>query len=417
MDKSNYKERIIDRKIQNGLKNFGAILIEGPKWCGKTWTMEYHSASVTKLTQRDARVLAEVDPRTALNGRTPHGIDEWQLVPEIWDEVRNSVDEHIERGQYLLTGSVSPQRGKTMHSGIGRISRMQMRTLSLYESGVSAGQISLKSLLNSEEIEPAKAEIGIYDIIFEACKGGWPINLSAEIENPLKLPYDYIDALSVPDDSGKALVRNIPQFNALIASLARNNASLIKSGGLHNEISKSTEDIAGNTLSAYLQHLRDWFILEEIPGWHPELRSKARLLSSPKRFLTDPSLAVAAMGASPEMLENNLSVFGGIFEGMCLRDLLIYADANDATLRHYRDDSNLEVDAIIELRNGDWGGFEIKLGGGETEKGVKSLLRLRDKIIKWGGREPRCLVVIVGVGITYRQKDGVYIVPISMLKD
>jgi predicted AAA+ superfamily ATPase len=417
MDKSSYHNRIIDQKIQSGLKNFGAILIEGPKWCGKTWTMEYHSASVTKLTQRDVRALADIDPKTALNGEIPHGIDEWQFVPEIWDEVRNSVDERMGRGQYLLTGSVSPPKGKTMHSGIGRISRMQMRTLSLFESGVSTGQISLKTLLDSNEIKPEQAQVSIHDVIFEACKGGWPINLSAKIENPLELPYDYIHALSAPDDSGKTLVRNIPQFNALLTALARNNASLIKSGGLHNEVSKSTEDISANTLSAYLQHLRDWYILEEIPGWNPELRSKARLLSSPKRFLTDPSLAVAAIGAYPEMLENSLSVFGGIFEGMCLRDLLIYADANGSVLRHYHDDSNLEVDAIIELRNGDWGGFEIKLGGGETEKGIRSLLRLRDKIAKWGGKEPCCLAVVTGTGVAYRQKDGVYVVPISMLKD
>ncbi|MDR0886122.1 MAG: DUF4143 domain-containing protein [Clostridiales Family XIII bacterium] len=416
MKNRNYVNRVIDDTLNEKLDTFGALLIEGPKWCGKTWTMEHHSQSVTRLMDHSTKLLAELDPATALLGEKPHGIDEWQVVMSVWDEVRNAVDQNPVRGQFLLTGSVTPSVKTVEHSGIGRISRLRMRTLSLYESGISQGEISLSSLLACDNITPAKTEKNIHDIILAACIGGWPISLSANIRNPQELAYDYLDGLTVPEENGNVSIRNIPQFKALLTSLARNSASIVKSGTLHNDISKATEDISGKTLSSYLQHLRNSFILEEIPGWNPVIRSKARLLSSPKRFLTDPSLAVAALGAYPEMLINDLQAFGGIFEGLCLRDLLIYADANKSKVYHYRDNSDLEVDAIIEMRDGAWSGFEIKLGGSDIEKGTESLIRLKKKIVRDGGKEPNSLCVITGTDIAYQQENGVYIIPITMLK-
>jgi predicted AAA+ superfamily ATPase len=415
MDNKHYHARVVDQKIEKGLRTFGAILIEGPRWCGKTWTMERHAASVTWLMNRSTRLMAEVEPATALLGDKPHGIDEWQVVPELWDEIRNQVDKESGRGQFLLTGSVSPPTGKTLHSGIGRISRMRMRTLSLYESGISPGSVSLGAMMDSEPIKPGQSTASLSELVSVACKGGWPIHLTAEPEDPFELPYDYLGGLTTPDEGEKKQIRNVPQFRSLLASLARNNATIVKSGTLHNDISKATEDIAGKTLDSYMQHLRDRFLLEEIPGWNPGVSSKARLLSSPKRFFTDPSLAVAAMGAYPNRLLADLPVFGGIFEGMCLRDLLVYVDANDGKVYHYRDNSGLEVDAIVELRGGDWGAFEIKLGGSEVDEGVRAVKRLRDKVRKWGERPPKCLAVLTGTGVALRQDDGVYIVPITLL--
>jgi predicted AAA+ superfamily ATPase len=417
MENRDYKKRIIDRILSEKLDTFGAILIEGPKWCGKTWTMERHAKSVTSLMDRSTRLMTELDPSSALAGESPHGIDEWQAVPDVWDEVRSAVDRNPERGQFLLTGSVTPPAKAIQHSGIGRISRMRMRTLSLYESGFSEGKISLSDLLSSEKITPSKTEKNIHGIILAACEGGWPINLTAKIAAPLEISYDYLEGLTVPSEDEKTVIRNIPGFRALLSSLARNNASIVKSGTLHNDISKATEDIAAKTLSAYMQYLRDSFLLEEIPGWNPQIRSKARILSSPKRFLADPSLAVAALGAYPEMYERDLQAFGNIFEGLCLRDLLIYTEANKGKLYHYRDNSDLEVDAIVEMRDGSWGGFEIKLGKGDIEDGTNSLIRLKEKILKSNGRAPNCLCVITGTNVAYQQDSGVSIIPITMLKN
>jgi predicted AAA+ superfamily ATPase len=360
--------------------------------------------------------MTELDPSFALEGEQPHGIDEWQVVIDVWDEVRNIVDQNPNRGQFLLTGSVTPPVKETLHSGIGRISRMRMRTLSLYESDVSGGEVSLSALLASEKIAPAKTKKNIYDIIVAACTGGWPINLTADLGDPLEVPYDYIEGLTVPEENEKKGIRNIPQFRALLSSLARNNATTVKSGTLHNDISKAAEDIAANTLASYMQYLRNAFLLEEIPGWNPMIRSKARILSSPKRFFTDPSLAVAALGAYPDMYRKDLQAFGGIFEGLCLRDLLIYSEANKAKLYHYRDNSKLEVDAIVEMRDGSWSGFEIKLGGSDIDRGSESLIRLKEKITKAGGKEPSCLCVITGTDITYQKDNGVTVIPITMLR-
>ena len=421
LTKDGYKNRLLDKKMKSKLNTFGAISIEGPKWSGKTWTMLNHAKSVSYLMDQETKILAEIDPTSALEGEHPHAIDEWQVVPEIWDSVRFAVDQKPGRGQYLLTGSVTPPDSGRLHSGIGRISTVRMRTLSLFESGDSTGEVSLADLLEGSHVKAGKSQLELNDIIALACKGGWPINLSENVESIYEVAADYLEKViidNVYDDSANIQRRDQRKFRMFMASLARSNASLIKNTTIHNEVQKSAGEFSVKTLGSYLKYLRDIYLLEEIPGWYPGIRSKARVLSSPKRFLTDPSLAVAAIKTTKEALKKDLATFGGIFEGLCLRDLLIYADCNDSTVFHYRDNSQLEVDAIIEKDNQAWGAFEIKIGGkGSIEDGAKSLKRLRAKMVSSGSIEPACLVVLTASGIAMRRDDGVMVVPIGMLAD
>jgi len=419
-----YHTRIIDAQLEEALGTFGAILLEGPRWCGKTWTMLNHANSVAYLMQEGTRLLAESEVTTALEGERPHAIDEWQEVPEVWDAVRFAVDQKSQRGQYLLTGSVTRKRAKAKirHSGIGRISRMRMRTLSLYESGESTGAISLSALLAGEGCSAARSKTLLTKLIEVTCRGGWPITLTVDLKNPLRLSYDYLAGLL---DNGSEdfegdydlAIREPAKFRYLMASLARNSATPVKNTTLHNDVQAAAGEFSANTLAAYLQILRDFFILEEIPGWNPAIRSKARVLSSPKRFFTDPSLAVAALETDPKKLKQELQTFGGLFESLCLRDLLIYAEAHNARLSYYRDNSGLEVDAIVEAQGGSWGGFEVKLSNRGIEAGARSLLRLKDKIQRSKGPAPACLAVLTGSEVAYQRDDGIWIIPITVLRD
>lgn len=414
---AHYKLRILDQKISRYLKTFGAISVEGPRWCGKTWTVLNQANSIAYLMDNAVRTLAELDTAAALSGAAPHAIDEWQEIPALWDAVRFAVDKNPKRGQFLLTGSViRPQ--SIRHSGIGRIARVRMRTMSLYESGDSSGLISLKALLAGKKPRAGRGNLSIQRLAMLACRGGWPINLSARIADPLALPVDYLNNLVTNDIPGKNIaVRETAKFRHFLAALARNNATPVKNATLHKDVQAVEGEFSANTLAAYLQILRDLYILEEIPGWRPQIRSKARILSIPKKIFTDPSLAAAALGVTPKKLLSDLPAFGGIFEGLCLRDLLVYAEANDARVFYYRDNSALEVDAIIEKSDGDWGAFEIKLGGREIDRAAKNLLRLRDKMARDGARKPRCLAVLTGAELALQRADGVSVVPISMLKD
>ncbi|MDR1028130.1 MAG: DUF4143 domain-containing protein [Clostridiales Family XIII bacterium] len=417
----NYRRRVVDEKIGKYLRAFGAVSIEGPKWCGKTWSVLNHSNSIAYLMDPDTMRYAELNPDSALKGDRPHGIDEWQQAPEIWDAVRFSIDRENKKGLYLLTGSVSlPDRPKkrVRHSGIGRIVRIKMRPMSLFESGYSGGEVSLGDLMAGIEFRPAKAEPTIEDVVDFACKGGWPAGLNMRGEDAFEIPVQYIRGIPA-DDTGNFInrIRNVPNFRFLLSSLARNNASLVKNVTLHNDVQNTGEGFSVDSLNAYLQILRNMYLIEEIPGWNPHIRSKARMFSGPKRMFVDPSLAVAALGATPGKLLSELSAFGGIFEGMCLRDLLVYADANDAEVFHYRDNSDLEIDAILETRDGNWAALEIKLGEKQAEEGVAALMRLRKKLVSGNAPEPVCLAVITAAGIAHKRADGVYIIPITVLRD
>jgi len=415
-----YCPRIIDRKLEEALKTFGAILLEGPRWCGKTWTMLNHANSVAYLMQQGTRILAENETTAVLAGDQPRAIDEWQEVPEIWDAIRFAVDQKPQRGQYLLTGSVTRQKTKekVRHSGIGRIARMKLRTLSLYESKESTGAFSLSALMAGEKGQAAQSEVLLSDLIEITCRGGWPITLSGEVKHPLELAYDYLAGLLDDNlEEQSPAIREPQKFRYFLASLARNSAAIVKNSTLHDDVRTAAGEFSSKTLAAYLQILRDFFLLEELPGWNPAIRSKARVLSSPKRFLVDPSLAVAALGTSPEKLQQELQTYGGLFENLCLRDLLIYADAHDARVSYYRDNSGLEVDAIVESRDGRWAGFEVKLSARGIDAGARSLLRLKEKIRRGGGAAPVCMVILTGSEVAYQREDGVWVIPITLLRD
>lgn len=418
LTKIGYRQRIADKLVGQSLRAFGAVSIEGPRWCGKTWTALNHANSVSYLMDENTRTLAGISVGNVLTGDSPHAIDEWQEIPAIWDAVRFAVDQGQGQGRFILTGSVIRPSEGIRHSGTGRIVRLRMRPMTLFESGDSGGDVSLGAILGGEDFSPFKTDPDIQKLVYIACRGGWPASLKTDEKSQLSIPVGYLDNISQHDASGaRGLSRDSQKFHYFLASLARSNATIVKNTTIHNEVQSAAGEFSSNTLATYLQLLRELFMLEEIPGWAYGIRAKARIMSSPKRMFADPSLAVAALGATPEKLIENLAVFGGIFEGLCLRDLLVYAEANDARVFHYRDDSALEVDAIVETRGGDWGAFEIKLGDKATAKGVDSLLRLQAKISREKGKPPACLAVLTGGGIAMKRDDGILIVPITALRE
>ncbi|MDR1082904.1 MAG: DUF4143 domain-containing protein [Coriobacteriales bacterium] len=417
LTREGYLPRIADQELRSLLETYGALSIEGLRWCGKTWLALNHANSVSYLMDANTRILAEHDTANVLTGETPHVIDEWQELPGIWDAVRFAVDQDPARGRYLLTGSVVKPSAEIRHSGIGRIAPIRLRTMSLYESGDSSGAISLKALLEGKQIESSKSMVSIQDIVRIACCGGWPVNVSSTPEDPYRLPFDYLNSVIENDVPQKEIpVRDTSKFRHFLASLARSNATIVKNTTIHDDVRSIEGEFSTNTLASYLQTLRDLFILEEIPGWNPQSRSKARILSSPKRLFADPSLAVAALGTTYHKLLDDLPAFGNIFEGLCIRDLLIYAQANNARVFHYRDNSKLEVDAIVEARDGSWAAFEIKLGAKGLASGAASLIRLKEKMLSAGTPKPSALIVLTGSQISQRREDGVVVVPITLLK-
>jgi predicted AAA+ superfamily ATPase len=418
LTKEGYVQRVIDQRVSHLLGIFGAVNIEGPKWCGKTWTMHNHANSVSDLMEGNTRTLAEIDPASVLAGNTPHAIDEWQEVPAIWDAVRHEVDQSREKGRFLLTGSVTPPEEEVSHSGVGRIVTLRMHTMSLFEAGISNGTIQLKDLLDDKPVEPSISNLSIEDLIAAACKGGWPGSLGLSLPDALEIPQSYLDAIaSSKTKKGKKRIRNTQAFRMLLTSLARNNASLVSNTTLYEGVRAIIPTFSADTLADYLQILREHYLLDEIPGWSPRVRSKTRMLTSSKSLFSDPSLAVAALRCGPDALLNDLQAFGGIFESLVLRDLAVYATTQGATLFHYRDNSKLEVDAILELPDSSWAAFEIKLNPRKAGQGASTLLRLKDKLVSRGFSPPRCLAVITANGIAQKREDGIYFVPVGLLRD
>lgn len=420
-----YKPRLVDKQITRYLKTFGAVSIEGPKWTGKTWTSLNHAESVFYVGDPTNgytnRRLAQLDPTAALDGEIPHAIDEWQEVPGIWDAVRFSVDRERTRGRYILTGSATPVDNEVMHSGAGRIARISMRPMSLYESGDSQETISLSSVLNGDEVPVCPSRYSIDELIRLIIRGGWPDNIEVPTENAELLPQSYIEALVRKDmTSIDGISRNHAKVRALIRSLARNNASLVTNKTLADDIalyrSVNESSLSEQSVADYVNALMRLFVLEEIPAWSPEIRAKIRLRVSPKRMLVDPSLASAALNADAGILKSDLKTLGFLFEGFCMRDLQVYAQSYGAAVYHYLDNSNLEVDAILEMKGGDWAAFEIKLGNVQVDDAASNLKRLKDKVTAAGNKPPICLGVIVGVNaVSHRRDDGINVLPIDCL--
>lgn len=425
MQIDNYKPRIIDKTIELYLRSFGAICIEGPKWCGKTWTSSYHCNSEIYIGDPAGnfqnRMLAQMSPDLVLNGNVPRLIDEWQEVPPLWDAVRYKVDQTGEKGQFILTGSATPNHKGIMHSGAGRIARLRMRPMSLYESGDSAGTVSLEKLCN-DDISPAMTgEVQLMDLIEYIIRGGWPGNINIPIEQAALLPMQYIDAI-IDDDIYRmdGIKRNKDKMRLFLRSLARNEATTATNRSLAKDISeKDDADIDKDTVANYLDIFQRLFIIDNQKPFSTNIRSSVRIKQAEKRHFCDPSLACALLNATPEILINDLQTLGFLFESLCERDMKIYAEAFGASLYHYQDYEGKEIDAIIALDNGDWCAFEIKLGANQIDAAAQNLIDINHKIMNDPkGKPAKVLCVICGLtNAAYKRPDGVYVVPITALKN
>ena len=421
-----YKHRIADGILEKKLRSKGAVLIEGPKWCGKTTTAEQQARSILYMDNpasfESNLQMAEIDPGILLEGDTPRLIDEWQLAPKLWDTMRFEVDHRHQVGQFILTGSAVPSDEESMkHSGTGRFSWLTMRPMSLYESGESNGKVSLSHLFESHENIVATNSLRIDDIAFLICRGGWPFACSLQGDAALAQAFDYVDAVIKKDVSRvDGTNRNITTTRLLMRSYARNQGSQATIGTIVADMMTNDENEIGiKTAGSYLDALRKIFVIEDSEAWNPNLRSKTAIRTANTRYFIDPSIGTAVLGLGPKDLINDLNTMGLFFETLCVRDLRIFADALDGQVFHYRDKSGLECDAVIHLRNGRYGLVEIKLGGDRLiNEGASNLLALVDKINTDKMKEPSFLMVLTGTGdFAYRRKDGVYVVPIGCLKD
>ena len=425
----NYRPRIADKLLENKLKGMGAVLVEGAKWCGKTTTGEQHAASVLYMDNPKDRTsniqMVKINPDFLLYGATPRLIDEWQIAPELWDAVRFAVDHRDEDGQFILTGSVTPLSDeddeKIHHSGVGRIARLRMRPMTLWESGDSTGEISLGVLFQGAEDVFGSCDKDLYDIAWLMCRGGWPRAVNQSKDIALGRAFDYYDTVVNMDVKEPDKVeRNPERVKLLMRSYARNQGAQVSLGAICADMRANDSDtLDDRTVYSYLRALRGIFVIEDTKAWNPNLRSKSAIRTSDTRYFTDPSIAVAALGIGPDDLMNDLNTMGLFFETMCMRDLRVYAQALDGDVYHYRDGDGLECDAVVHLRNGSYGLVEIKLGGDSLiEEGVKSLKRLGKKIDTTRMKSPSFMMVLTAVGkYAYRRNDGVWLVPIGCLKD
>ena len=415
-----YISRLVDNKIEKYMSIFSALSIEGPKWCGKTWTALNHANSVVYMLDPANfyanREAAWLNPASILTGDKPLLVDEWQEVPGIWDAVRFASDRAKGKGHFLLTGSVTPKKGSFSHSGAGRIGRIRMRSMSLYESGDSLGLISLASLFEGYKIDPNISMLPQNKLIYLIVRGGWPGNIKSPDEIAGIIPEQYVAALAETDISNVDNTKRNPELVLhLLAAIARTSMTTAKLNTITADIQTRFGDITRQTVSNYLSALMRLYVVEEIPQWFPELRDKQRLRKAPKRMLADPSIAVSALKARSGELARDPRTLGVLFENLCLRDLLIYSDAIGAKLSHYHDLSGLEVDAVIELDTR-WAAIEVKLGAHRVNEGAEALKRLQSKLVSKGATAPSFLSVITGGGPLYTRDDGVHVIPIDCLK-
>lgn len=423
MQKSLYKPRIIDRQIKNYLDTFGAVCIEGPKWCGKTWTSSYHSKSEIFIGDPAGnfqnRQLAELSPSLVLEGETPRLIDEWQEVPPLWDAVRHRVDQSGKKGQFILTGSATPNHKGIMHSGAGRIAKLRMRPMSLYESGESSGKVSLKALCEGEFIPAITGEVDLKKITEYIVRGGWPGNLTTPISEARLMPMEYLNAV-VDDDAYRidGIKRDTHKMNLLLRSLARNESTTVANKTLKNDIKDvDDEDIDAETVATYLDIFKRLFLTDNQEPFATKIRSSVRVKQAEKRHFSDPSLACALLRLTPDRLLSDLETLGFLFEALCERDLRIYAESFGAKLYHYQDYAGREIDSVVELPDGRWCAFEIKLGANQINDAADNLKTIYNSIEE-NSLKPDIMCIICGMSnAAYRREDGIYVVPITALKD
>ena len=425
MEIKNYRKRIIDEKIERYLKLFGAICIEGPKYSGKTWTARYHAKSETLLyvntaTGANDLELAKMSPQVILEGEKPKLIDEWQEAANLWDEIRYDVDRTGLKGQYILTGSSTPKRDGISHSGAGRFGKVYMRTMSLYETGDSTGDISLKDICESKFIDKATVKVELRNLARLIIRGGFPGNISYTADDAKEVVNEYMN-LIIDDDLYRldGISRDKHKVRLLLKSLARNESTTVTNNTLKKDIKEiDNEDIDIDTLASYLNAFDRLFLLDNDEPFSTNIRSSVRVKQAEKRHFADSSIVCALLNLTEDKLINDLETFGFLFESLVIHDLKVYADSFNAKCYHYQDYQNKEIDQVIELEDGSWCAFEIKLGANQIDNAAKNLINIRDSILKENGKAPSTLCVVCGLATAaYKRPDGVYVVPITSLKN
>lgn len=417
-----YYRRLLDDKMQLYIDTFGAVLLEGPKWCGKTTTASRHANSVLKMQDprqiKNNLMIADSAPELLLEGEKPRLIDEWQVAPNLWDCVRVDVDESGEMGQFILTGSSAPLSESTLHSGTGRIARLVMRPMSLFESMDSSGLISLNDLFQGKIIKTCKSSLDIQSIAYLICRGGWPQSIGRNTSAALLITDQYVKAICETDISRlDNTLKDPTRVQTFLRSYARNIQTLTKNTVLLEDMKSNDITLSESTFYAYLNALRRLFVIEDTPAWAPNIRSKTSIRTSHKKGFVDPSLATSILGQSPESLLKDFELFGFLFESMCIRDLRIYANQMDGEVFHYRDAYGLECDAVVRLKNGDYALIEIKLGGKAEEAAASNLLKLEALLVSNGHQKPVFKMILTGGEYAYKREDEINVVPIGCLRD
>ncbi len=417
-----YLPRIVDKEIDELMEIMGAILIEGCKWCGKSTTGLYHAKSVIEFQNPDRKQeydnIRNTKPSLFLNGEKPRMFDEWQMYPVVWDSVRTDVDHTGLKGQYILTGSAKPSEGETMHTGTGRISRVLMRPMSLFESKESTGEVSFSDILAGKDISGV-SKLSLEDIASIIVRGGWPASISIKSDAKYRIAKEYVKSLIHEEvRSVDGVERNTGKMQNVLRSLARNISTQVSNSTIEADIKKtSDDDISRPTLTDYLNTLEKLFVIEDVKATNLNLRSKYALRTKPKKFFVDPSIATAILDLKPMDLINDLNTFGFMFESLCIRDLKIYTESLGGDVTFYRDERGFEVDAILRMPSGKWGAIEIKLGAGYIDEAANNLLKFKEHVdIKKCG-EPSFLLVLTGTNYSYKRDDGVYVVSIGTLKN
>lgn len=430
MEEFKYKTRVADSILSKKLKSSGAVLVEGPKWCGKTTTSEQQARSVNYVSDpmniTKNLILADVNINALLEGDKPRLLDEWQVIPQLWDAVRFSVDHSKGTGQFIMTGSAVPledkEQKKIRHTGTGRITKMMMRPMSLWESGDSIGEVSLHDLFeNSATTIFSEPHLTLDDIAFLICRGGWPIATSLEREYALEPAFSYYNAVTEIDISRvDGVSRSSTRAKRLMRSLARHQGSQVALTGIKDDMAvNDTDSLDVDTISSYIDALKKIFVIEDMEAWNPNLRSKAAIRTADTRYFVDPSIATAALGVGPADLLNDLNTMGLLFETMAVRDLRVYAQALEGDVFHYRDSNGLECDAVIHLRNGKYGLVEVKLGGKQLiDEGADTLNKFESLIDTKKMKAPAFKMILTAVGnLAHRRQDGIFVVPIGCLKN
>ena len=415
-----YLPRVVDKEIEELMEIMGAVLIEGCKWCGKSTTGLHHAKSVIEFQNPDKKQeydeIKNTKPSLFLNGEKPKMFDEWQMYPIVWDAIRTDVDHTGLKGQYILTGSAKPSEGETMHTGTGRISRVLMRPMSLYESLESTGEVSFKDILEGKDISGV-SKLSLEDLASIIVRGGWPAAIEVKSDLKYRFAKEYVKSI-IHEEVKKIddVERNPLKMQNVLRSLARNISTQVSNSTIEEDVKNNFEDISRPTLNDYLNTLEKLFVIEDVNATNLNFRSKYALRTKPKKYFVDPSIATAILDIKPNDLINDLNTFGFVFESLCIRDLKIYTQCYDLNITFYRDEKDFEVDAIVRTNSGKWGAIEIKLGAGYIDEAAKNLLKFKERVDIEKCGEPAFLMVLTGANYSYKRPDGVYVVSIGTLK-